>query len=387
MAEEYIESLLMLDEDSILAQLNSIAQELGLVKEIFETSRIYLHYAVFARVFGYIAQIIAQYYDNINPDDTTDEALLERQIQPFIQKRDAQTAKVILEFSRRNEFLEDGSDILIPRDMEVRTEGDDPIVFRTAESRYMQKNTYSVLIPAYSVEVGAFNNVDSNTLTFFDDYEFFAEIQVTNPNPAYGGRDEETAFDAQQRIELFRYGTDSTKDCILNILYDNGISYYGCNLVEYYAGFGTILICIDVDSEEEFHDIIASVETQKPGGIEYQYCMAEYIYINVNVNIKIVAEESYTPYEKNELENTIKNAVDTYFADQIYVGRNLSIKRLESYLLQYLFDAKYDIYEVDVVIDNNVDLTIDPDTSRLKIEEFQKLYPNLIYTNIEYTID
>ncbi len=387
MAEEYVESLLELNEDSILAQLNSIAQELGLIKEVFETSRIYLHYAVFARVFGHIAQIIAQYYNNVDFENTTDEALLERQIQPFIQKRIAKSAKVILEFSRRSDFEGNTSDILIPRDLEVRTEDEEPIVFRTAESRFLHKNTYSVLVPAYSVEVGSFNNVASNTITFFDDYEFFAEIEVTNPDPAYGGSDEETSFDARDRINLFRYGIDSTKDALLQILYDNNVSYYGCNIIEYYAGYGTVLICMDVDSEEEFNDIIASIEAQKPGGIEYQYCMADYVNININVDVKILAEASYTPYEKNELENNIKDAVEMYFGNQIYVGKKLSVNRLESYILQYLFDAKYDIYEVDITIENNSNLVVDPETSQLKIEQFQRLYPNLIYTNIEYTID
>lgn len=387
MAEDYIESLLELDEDSILAQLNATAQELGLIKEVFETSRIYLHYAVFARVFGHIAQIIAKYYDNIDIDNTTDEALLERQIQPFIKKRDAKVAKVILKFSRRIDFSDNGTDILIPRNLEVRTEDDEPIVFRTAESRFLWKNTHSVLVPAYSVEVGAINNVDSDTLVFFDDYQFFSEIEVTNPAPAYGGSDEETAFDARERIGLFRYKFDATKDSIMEVLYDNGISYYGCNVIEYYAGYGTVLICMDVSSEEEFKDIIASIEAQKPGGIEYQYSMAEYIYVNIDVNVKVLSEASYTTYEKNELEESIKNAVEFFFMNQIYVGKNLSVNRLESYILQYLFDAKYNIYEVDISIENNSDLIIDPDTSQLKIEQFQRLYPNIIYTTIEYTVD
>lgn len=387
MAEEYIESLLEMDEDSILARLNSIAQELGLIKEVFETSRIYLHYAVFARVFGHISQIIAKYYKNIDLNNTTDEALLERQIQPFINKRIAKVSKVILKFSRRSDFLESNSDILIPRGLEVRTESDNPIVFRTAESRFFWKNTHSVLIPAYSIEVGAINNVDSNTLTYFDDAEFFSEIEVTNPSPAYGGRDEETAFSARDRIGLFRYKFDATKDSIMQVLYDNGVSYYGCNVVEYYAGYGTVLICMDVGSEEEFKDIIASIEAQKPGGIEYQYSMADYIYININVNVKVISNSSYTTYEKNELEHSIKEAIEIFFGNQIYVGKHLSVNRLESYLLQYLFNAKYEIYEVDISVENNSDLTVDPETSQLKIEQFQRLYPNIIYTTIEYSTD
>jgi len=390
MAESYVESLLELDEDSILAQLNSTAQELGLIKEIFETSRIYLHYAVFARVFGHITQIMGQYYASLDPDDTSDEALLEQQIKPFLQKRNSKVSKVILKFSRRQDYTDSTTDILIPRGLQVRTEADDTeesIIFEVAESRLLLKNTYSVLIPAYSIEVGAKNNVDKNTLVFFDDNEFFAQLEVTNPAPAYGGSDEETAFDARERIGLFRFGVDATKDAILNILYDNGVSYYGCNLVEYYNGFGTVLICMDVASEEEFNDIIADIEAQKRGGIGYQYCMAEYVYININVNVKVITEKGYTPYEKDELENSIKDAIEIFFGDQIYVGKNLSLNRLESYILQYLFDEKYDIYEVDIAIDNNSDFTVDPVTGKIKIEQFQRLYPNFIYTTIEYTLD
>lgn len=390
MAEDYIETLLELDEDSILAQLNSIAQELGLIKEVFETSRIYLHYAVFARVFGHITQIIGQYYDNIDFDNTTDESLLERQIQPFIQKRDARVAKVILKFSRRDDYSGETEDVLIPRDFEVRTESDDTetsIVFRTAESRFLWKDTYSVLIPAYSVEVGSINNVAKDTLVFFDDNEYFAQISVTNPIAAYGGSDEETAFDARQRIELFRNGFSGTRDSIMEVLYDNGISWFGCNIIEYYGGFGTVLICMDIESEEQFNDIIANIEAQRPGGVEYQYCMAEYIYINIHVNIKIVTDRTFTPYEKDEIESSIKDATETYFANQIYVGKKLSLNRFESYLLQYLFDEKYDIYEVDVEVDNNSNLTVDLETGQLKINEYQRLYPNLIYTTIDYSIE
>jgi hypothetical protein len=387
MADAYVESLMELDEDSILTQLNSIAQELGLIKEVFETSRIYLHYAVFARVFGHISQIIGQYYDTVDLDNTTDEALLEQQIKPFVTKRDARVAKTILRFSRRDDYFGTNNDILIPRDLEVSTEGDDPIIFRTAEARTLWKDTYAVLIPAYSVEVGSVNNVDVNTLTFFDDNEYFPQIKVTNIYPAYGGSDEETAFDARERIGMFRYGRDSTRLSILDLLYDNGVSYYACNLVEYYEGYGTVLISMDVDSEEEFNDIVAAIEAQKPGGVKYQYSMVDYVYININITIKIVVEKAYTPYEKDEIENSIKTAIETYFANQVYVGKKLSVNRLESYILQFLFDEQYDIYEVDIDIEDNSDLNVDFETGQLKVEPFQRLSPNLIYTTIEYNID
>ena len=45
------------------------------------------------------------------------------------------------------------------------------------------------------------------------DAEHFAQIEVTNPYPAYGGSDEETAFDARQRIAIWKL--DSYEDSIV----------------------------------------------------------------------------------------------------------------------------------------------------------------------------
>lgn len=387
MAESFSEVLIELDENAILSQLNSVAQELGLINKIFNTSRIYIYYAVFARVWGNLTSIISQYLNNFDIEKTTDEALLEMQIKPFVKKRNAKVAKTILEFKRR--VTDDlPEDILLPRNMEVMTEGDNPIIFRTAESRILWKNSKKVLIPAYSLEFGSLNNLSENTLTFFDDNEFFSQVKVTNPYPAYGGADEETAYDSRKRIGLFRYGRDSTKAAIQQMLFENGISYYGYNLVQYWDGFGTVLICMDTQSEEQYNDVINAIEAQKPAGIRYHYCMAEYVYVNINVNIKILAEDSYTPYEKNELEEHIKTAVEVFFGSQIYVGRKLSINRLESYILQYLFDEQYDIYEVEVNVESNKrDISVDIETGQMKIEEYQRLYPNLIYTTVEYNRD
>lgn len=388
MAESFLETLVELDENAILAQLNSIAQELGLINQIFTTSRIYIYYAVFARVLGNLTSIIAQYLTDFDLEETTDEALLEMQIKPFVKKRDAKVAKTILEFSRRKDFNKITSDVLIPRDLEVMTEGEDPIIFRTAESRILWKDSEKVLIPAYSVEFGSLNNLSENTLTYFNDVDYFSQIQVTNPYPAYGGSDEETAFDARQRIGLFRYGRDSTKDSIQEMLFENGVSYYGFNIVQYWDGFGTVLICMDVDSEERYNDIINEIEAQKPAGVKYHYAMAEYIYINIDVNIKMLVDDNLTPYQKNEIEQHIKTAVETYFANNIYVGKKLSINRLESYILQYLFDERYDIYEVEVNVEsNNSDVVTDLETGQLKINDYQRLYPNFIYTAIEYNTE
>ena len=390
MAEAFIEILTELDENAILAQLNSIAQELGLINQIFTTSRIYIYYAVFARVLGNITQTIAQYINNIDIETTTDEALLEQMIKPFVRKKESRVAKVILEFKRRSDFDQSlASQIFIPREFEVMTEGDDPIIFRTAESRVLWKNSYRVLVPAYSVEFGSLNNLMANTLTYFDDDSgLLQEIEVTNPYPAYGARDEETAFDTRNRLDMFRYGRDGNKEYLQELIFENGVSYHGYNLVEYWGGAGNVLIALDVASEEEYYDIIQNIEASKGAvGVKYHYCRVNYVYANIDVIVRVTNDRMYTEYQANEIEEHVFTATQLYFDNQMYVGRKLSKNRLEAFILQYLVDEKYDIYEIELKVTPQDESEFDEEKQQIKINEFERLVPNRIFTDIEYDVD
>lgn len=385
MAESYVTTLIMLDENKILADLISQAVESGLITNVFETSRIYIYYAVFARVLGNITQTIAEYISSLDIDNTTDEALLEQLIKPFVKKRNAKVAKVILQFTRR-EDAEDVTDTFIPRDFEVMTEGNNPIIFRTAESRIFWRDAYEVLIPAYSVEFGSLNNLSANKLTFFND-AMYANIKVTNPYPAYGGADEETAFDTRKRLHSYRYARDGSIEYLQQLIFDNNVSYYGYNIIEYWDGFGSVLIALDVQSDEEYKDIVQNIESMKRDGVKYHYCQVDYIYVNITVIVKITGDRMGTVYDQNEVETNIKTAVELYFNSNIHVGKKLSLNRLEAYLLQYLVDERYDIYETIVEIDFNSNYKIDPTTGQIVVEEWQKLYPNKITTIIEYNAE
>lgn len=390
MAESYVTSLILLDEDKILADLNSTAIELGLINNVFETSRIYIYYAVFARVLGNITQTIAQYINNIDIETTTDEALLEQMIKPFVRKRESRVAKVILEFKRRSDFDQSlASQIFIPREFEVMTEGDDPIIFRTAESRVLWKNSYRVLVPAYSVEFGSLNNLMANTLTYFDDDSgLLQEIEVTNPYPAYGARDEETAFDTRNRLDMFRYGRDGNKEYLQELIFENGVSYHGYNLVEYWGGAGNVLIALDVASEEEYYDIIQNIEASKGAvGVKYHYCRVNYVYANIDVIVRVTNDRMYTEYQANEIEEHVFTATQLYFDNQMYVGRKLSKNRLEAFILQYLVDEKYDIYEIELKVTPQDESEFDEEKQQIKINEFERLVPNRIFTDIEYDVD
>lgn len=382
----YVTSLMMLDENKILSDLNNIAIEKGLINKVFETSRIYVYYAVFARVLGNLTQIIAEYINNIDFDETTDEALLENLIKPFVKKRDAKVAKVILEFSRDEDYDGIHSEVFIPRDFEVMTEGDDPIIFRTAESRVLWRDSKRVLIPAYSVEFGSLNNVLANTLTYFDNEGSYlaGELKVTNPYPAYGGEDEETAFDTRNRIDSFRYARDGSKEYIQQLLFNNGISYYGFNIVEYWDGFGTVLLAIDVPSEEQYYDIIKNIESVKRDGVKYYYCRVNYVYADMEVTVKVTGDDLYTEYQIDEIEQHVFTATKLFFDNQMFVGKKLSKNRLEAFLLQYLVDARFDIYEIELNVIPSSDARVDEKTGQIMVNEFERIVANRIFTDIDY---
>ena len=381
----YVTSLILLDENRILSDLTNNAVELGVINIVFETSRIYIYYAVFARVLGNLTRVIAEYINNIDIDETTDEALLEKLIKPLVKKRDARVAKTILKFSRRAEY-DGATDIFIPREMEVMTEGDNPIIFRTAESRVLWKDSKSVLIPAYSVEFGSLNNLLPDTLTYFEDTESYlsGEIEVTNPYPAFGGEDEETSFDTRTRLDSFRWAKDGNKEYLQQLLFETGLSYYGFNLIEYWDGAGSVLIAIDAPSEEQYYDIVNTVEAANRDGVRYYYCMVNHVYADMNVTVKVTGDDLYTEYQIDEIEQHIFTAAKLYFENQMYVGRKLSKNRLEAFILQYLVDARYDIYEIDIEILSNSKTELDEKTGQIVINEFDKMVVNKIFTDIDY---
>ena len=379
-------SIQILDENEILADLNRIAQELGLINEVFEASHIYIYYSVFARVFGKISRVFGTYIDNIDINETTDEALLERLIAPLISKRSATTAKVILTFTRRN-MLESTSDIFIPRNFEVMTEmTDNPIVFRTAEARILWRDSYSVKVPAYSVNLGAINNVNANTLTYFVDSEF-ANISVTNESPAYGGADEETSFDSRKRILSFRYAREGAKAQLQSVLNDAGIPPESFRLTEFYDGYGSLLLAIECDSDSMFQDTVNRIEVSRPQGIMYHYCRVEPKYMNFNVKVLITGSKVYDEYSLDAVFASVKTAIQLYFSQDVWVGQSISIKRLQAFVLNYIVSENYEIYEVDVEIENEAKYEHDNKTGKIIVKPWEKLYANKITIDIDYEED
>lgn len=373
----------VLDEYEILADLERIAQEFGLINEIFETSRIHLYYSVFARVFGNLMRTVAQYVSNIQIDTCTDEALLNILIEPFIEKRNAKVSKVILTFTRRSDAYDKvRSDIYIPRGLEVETEEVNPIVFRVAESKILWKDVNKIKVPAYCTDFGPQGNVAANTLVYFKGDEFH-NVSVTNEKPAYGGMAEETAFDARNRLSNYRYVRDGSLSQIEDVISQLGYFEGGYHLKEYWNGLGSVLIALDTDSDDEFQDAIVQLEMAKAAGVKYNYIRVAHVPIDLEINIKIAGKRTFDEYTLEDLEDNIQTAINLYFAQNIFTGQSINVKRMEAFILNYVISG-YDIYQIDTYISNMDQVEVDPDTGFIIVEPYQRLVTNNILLDVDY---
>ena len=90
---------------------------------------------------------------------------------------------------------------------------------------------------------------------------------------------DETAFNTNRSC----YGRSGSKKHIMNILHNNGIEYCNFNVVENWDGFGSVLIVIDVDSEQKYYDIVNMLKASEISGIKYRYYR-----VKDNISLRLV---------------------------------------------------------------------------------------------------
>ena len=69
----------------------------------------------------------------------------------------------------------------------------------------------------------------------------------------------------------FSCSRSGSKNHIMNILRGNGIKYCNFNVIEHWNGFGSFLIVINTDSEQEYYNIINILKANEISGIKYHY--------------------------------------------------------------------------------------------------------------------
>ena len=362
--------------EDLLARLWNNVISRGVVNRRIDSSRLGLLLSAIASEQNTTISLIKTYMNQFSLATCSDKVMVENMAKMFAVRRLKSKSKVILEFYR---IGDDNSTLKIKAGFKVGSRSDSKIAFRTIQDAYLWKGSQSTTVMAYSVSSGAKNNIEAGVLNKFETNGYNTKIAVINPEPAFGGYNEESIESLRNRATGFRYDRDGTLYNIQQILYQNGIPSYKYSLQEYLGGPGTFQICIDTTSDAEFEDIQKTLAYRHFTGIKPTFVRATRVYINIYVAISTTGTQDYTPVEKQEIYNHVSTRIQRFFAAYCVVGADLNVGRLKSALYSEL--SNYEIENINLSFDQGV---VVDNKNVIKIPETYRVFPNKIITDINY---
>lgn len=368
--------LVINDGEDILNNLWANLISTGARTRRHDSSRTGLLFSAIATELNVVISLLQSYANQYSIDTMTDKILIENMATQYVQRRLASKSKAILVFYRMEGF---NDSVRIPAGFAVRSSTSGDIIFKTVTTVFLYKGIQSVSVAAYSLNSGERNNVDANTLTIFANDKYNGSIGVTNPDAAFGGYNDESISNLQQRAQGFRYLRDGNVQHIQNQLYEAGIKPSHYYLEEYIDGPGTYLVCIDTDSDDAFADAKSRIHYRHTYGITPVYVRATRLYIDMYIVVKTAHEVDYTPKEKSTIYNNINNEIQRFFAAYCSVGVNINLHSLTAAINTAL--STYDIADVDIDIANAITVN---KKNIIEIGNTTIAYPNKIITTLEY---
>ena len=364
------------DGTNILDNLWNHVIESGVRKRRHDSTHTGLIFSAVATEINVAISLLQSYSQQFTMSTMTDRMLIENMAGQHVTRRLASKSKAILVFYRLEGYTEQAT---IPAGFAVRAAGSPNIIFKTVSTVTLRKGTHSVSVAAYSIGSGSNNNVESNTLTIFANSNFNGLIGVTNPEPSFGGYDDESISHMRNRAGGFRYERDNTLPDIERQLYEAGVQSHQFSTEEYVDGNGTYMICIDTDSDSAFEDIVSRMKYRKTGGIGVAYIRATRLYVDMYITVQTAHEVDYTGEQKQTIYNNINDAIQRFFAAYCTVGADLRINALKASLNSAL--SSFDIADIDIDIANSIPVN---NKNTVEIPNTTKAYPNKVLTSLQY---
>ena len=231
------------------------------------------------------------------------------------------------------------SAITIPQGLIIKTSGDDPIEFELLEAGSIDANTlpdsnthYTMSIPARAIIEGSSYNVREDSLTVLDEPIEGIDI-VTNPEPATGGREEETIEAVKERLLTKKTGqviglTDWFKSEAEKI---DGV--LRAKVVRQYRGLATIGILITSPGGIASSTLVQTVqnyfdaEERNPAGA-WHVIVAVPVVVRQNFIINVFYDRSASIPEKAEVKKIIRE-----YVSKLTIGGDLILSALSSSLI------------------------------------------------------
>jgi len=327
--------LMARDGTLILEQLFNRAIEYGLVPSKLPSTRIGLLFSVIAAELEGWELVLDNFQSELFIQTARLSESIERLIEPFYVKISEQPSYVILKFYWDPESdFDKREDTVIPYGTIVTTIDDPPIEYKTIERCVLYRTAEYVTVKAVSIESGSKSRVDGNSLTQISNE--IENIKVTNPEPSWGGRDEESIIEAREKALNMRYYlTKGTRDHLELLLQNLGFTINDYKIIEHAYGYGSFLIIIKTFSENELRAVKDIIKTNKAEGVYFDCISGTQIPITLNISIEMYydREKDFTPEELKDLETRVKTEIKEYIENHP-IGEPFNIRRMTNHLLK-----------------------------------------------------
>jgi hypothetical protein len=267
---------------------------------------------------------------------------IERLAEPFYKRVPAKPPYVYLKFYWDPEYQDEKTDTIIPFGTVVSTDTNPPIEYQTVERTILYKTAEYTLVKAVALEPGENQNVDSYDISII--HEQLDGIKVVNPEPSWGGREEQPLTEVKTNALNFRYYlTKGTKEHLELVLHEYGLERNRYNIIEWAFGYGSFAIAIKTESEDELLELENIIMDEKAEGVYFQCVKANGIPIAIKGEFHFERGKDFTPEEYHMTKNSIMEEIYNYI-EKYPLGENFHINELTRYLLNIYEDKKlYDI--------------------------------------------
>lgn len=351
---------------TIVTSLFSYAVSEGLLSSDFERGRIGIMFAVIASELSIWEGVISEYQAQCFLQTVTNETLEGYLIEPLHTRTPAKPSDVIVKFYWGDTPTEQRTNTTIPYLQQIETAEENPVVYQTVEAVTLYADQDYTTVRARSYNYGADTMVDANELLNLNPST--TKILVTNPQPSWGGMDQEDLDTAKANAFAMRYNTEKgTRSSMELALINEGLKPYQYNLVDNAFGYGSFALYVNTQSDDLINDVKEILDANKAQGIYYVCKKATPVSVNFNFDIKLNGNADLLPNVRDALKADILSAFETFILKN-GVGQKIILSKAVYHLFEQLL-PKYEIYDIQI---STVNTSLKTDTEgNLELEDDQ----------------
>ena len=323
-------------EEEVLQDLFDESINVGLLTGYFKESRIGLLFTTLSKEIAKMEAYEEGLEAQRNLVTATDEDVIENQASLFTDRYYASQSNVILRFYR-NEVT---GDIDIPINLVAETAAIKPIQYFVVEGKRLYDGEPFVDVQCLSVESGAATKVNEGELCILPIQ--IEDLIISNPEPSYGGRDDQTIEEMRSAALTSRYKLEhGTETAIKSAILEYGLESYEFALVDRAFGNGSFAVYLNIESDTVVEEVINIVHREKAEGVYAVIEKSEPLYCIFDFKIHLAQTQDMLQSEIDQLRLKIEDLFTDYI-EKLPIGEDLIISKAVYFLFQGLYGFRED---------------------------------------------